>query len=257
MTRPLSESAAPGAPPARPSFGLTAGLGAVGLAGLALLLLLGLVLSPPDVVQGEVVRLIYVHVPAAFAVMYLAVPTLALGSLLVLWRRSQFWDLVAASAAEIGLVLTAVTLLSGMVWGRATWGVYWVWDARLTTTALLLVLLLGYLAVRGLPAPPTVRARRAAVTGLVVAVDVPIIHYSVDWWRSLHQGPTISRLDVTMDGLMLFTLMLGLAVFAVLYVWLLIHRFRLEWLHEQLALETLERDLTERRAQAAAQEVLR
>ena len=95
------------------------------------------------------------------------------------------------------MVFTGLTLVTGSLWGRPTWGTYWEWDPRLTSTALLFVLFLGYLAVRGIPAERHVRARRAAVVGLVAFVDVPIVHYSVDWWRSLHQPATISRLEPT------------------------------------------------------------
>jgi heme exporter protein C len=167
-----------------------------------------------------------------------------------LWRRSLFWDLLAGASAEIGVVFTALTLVTGMLWGRPTWGTYWEWDPRLTTTALLLVLFLGYLAVRSTSGERRVRARRAAVAGLVAFVDVPLVHYSVEWWRSLHQGPTITRLDPTIDGLMLFTLMTGIVVFAALYAWLLVHRFRVEHLAEELADRGLAQAISERRREA-------
>ena len=111
-------------------------------------------------------------------------------------------------------MLLGATLVSGMLWGRVTWGVYWTWDARLTTTALLFVFVLGYLAVRRLPIERDRRSRLAAVVGLLLGPTTIVCHYATTWWRTLHQGPTISRLDPQIDGLMLFTLMLGMVVFA-------------------------------------------
>lgn len=225
-------------------------LGALALAGSALLAWLALVATPADAVQGDGVRLLYLHVPTVSAA-YLAFAVTALGSALYLWRRSPFWDLVAAAAAEIGVVMTALTLVVGMLWGRISWGVYWVWDARLTTTALLEVLFLGYLAVRRLGGDPGVRSRRAAIAGLIAAADLPIVHFSVEWWRTLHQGPTLARLDPQIDGLMLFTLVLGMAVFATISAWLLVHRFRSLACEERLADRGLDDALRERWAEGA------
>jgi heme exporter protein C len=247
------ESAAGDAPRGRPvdstaSTG-TRVLGALSLLGVGALLLFGLVLSPDDRVQGDAVRLMYVHVPPAI-LMYVAFLVTAVASIGYLWKRSVFCDLVAAASAEIGTVFTAMTLATGMLWGRITWGVFWVWDARLTSTALLLLLFLGYLAVRRIPADPAVRSKRAAIVALIAFVDVPIVHYSVDWWRSVHQPATISRLDPTIEGLMLFTLMLGIVVFGLIYAWLTVHRFRLEYLREQVAERGLSHALEARRAEA-------
>jgi heme exporter protein C len=226
-------------------------LGALALAGSALLLWLALVATPADAVQGDGVRLLYLHVPTVSAA-YLAFAVTAAGSALYLWRRSPFWDLVAGASAEVGVVMTALTLVVGMLWGRISWGVYWVWDARLTTTALLEVLFLGYLAVRRVGGEPGVRSRRAAVAGLVAAADLPIVHFSVEWWRTLHQGPTLARLDPQIDGLMLFTLMLGLAVFAVIYAWLVVHRFRSLLCEDRLADRGLEFAIRERWGEGGA-----
>ena len=224
-------------------------LGAVLLGGLALWAWLALVATPAEQNMGDVVRIIYLHVPAAM-VAYVAFGVTALGSAMVMWRGSSFWDFAAAASAEIGVLFTALTLFTGSLWGRPTWGVYWVWDARLTSTALLLLLFLGYLAVRRLDAEPAVRARRSAIVGLVASVDVPLVHYSVDWWRSLHQTASLTKLDPDLDGLMLFTLVFGIVVFLTLYVWLLIHRFRLEYLREQVADAGLAQALVDRRAEA-------
>ena len=224
-------------------------VGLLAAGGAVALLVFALVLSPADRIQGEAVRLMYVHVPAAIC-MYLCVGLLGLGSALWLVKRTPGWDVLAAAAAEVGLVFTALTLLTGMLWGRPTWGVYWVWDARLTTTAMLSVLLPGYLALRRVPAAAESRSRRAAVAGLLVVIDLPLIHYSVTWWRTLHQGETIATTDVKIDGLMLFSLVLGMAVGVLVTVWLLIHRFRVAWLEEEVEQGGLDLALAERRAEA-------
>jgi len=230
---------------------VTRRLGALLVVVTAGWLALALVLSPADRVQGEAVRLFYLHVPTVL-VAFIAFGVTALGSALYLWKRSQFWDLTAAASAELGVVLTALAIVSGMLWGRPTWGVYWVWDARGTTTAFLLVLFLGYLAVRRLPGDPSVRSKRAAIAGLVAFVDVPIVHYSVSWWRTLHQGPTVTRLDPQIDGLMLFTFVVGLVAVSLWYVWLLVHRFRVAYLEERLDEQLFASALAERRAEAGA-----
>jgi heme exporter protein C len=243
------QTAAPDGPSGTGSA-FTRVLGAICLLGIAALLAFGLVWSEPDVVQKDSVRIMYVHVPVSI-VAFLAFAVTALGSVLYLWKKSRFWDLVAGASAEIGVVFTALTLLTGMLWGRPTWGVYWVWDARLTTTVLLLVLFLGYLAVRRIPADPDVRAKRAAIAGLIAFIDVPIVHYSTVWWRTLHQGPTITRLDPQIDGLMLFSLMLGMVVMVAVYLWLLVHRFRVAYLESQVEDQGLDVALAARRAEAA------
>lgn len=228
---------------------LTRVLGFGCLAAVAVLGALALVFSPPDVTMADSVRLMYIHVPSALAA-YIAVGVTAFGSVAYLWRRSTFWDLVAASSAEIGVLFTALMLVTGMLWGKPTWGVYWVWDGRLTSSALLFILLLGYLAVRSVPSDRDVRAKRSAVAGLIAALDVPIVHYSVDWWRGLHQPATIGKLDADLDGLMLFSLFWGIATFVALYAWLVIHRFRVAYLEEQIEDDDLTIALAERRAEA-------
>ncbi|CAN5844559.1 N/A [soil metagenome] len=244
----VERAAEPGAGPAGTGSPASRVVGLLALAGLVLLGGLALAWSPADVVQGQSVRLMYVHVPSA-AMMYLTFGLTALGSAVYLWKRSEFWDTLAGAAAEVGVVFTSLTLVTGMLWGRPTWGVYWTWDARLTSTALLLVLFLGYLAVRRLQAEPTVRARRAAYAGLIAAVDLPIVHFATDWWDTLHQGRTLARPDPQIDGLMLFTLMVGLVVFALITWWLLIHRFRLQYMEARLEDEGLDAALAERRAE--------
>ena len=192
-------------------------LGILALVGVGWLVLFGLLLSPADEVQGEAVRLLYIHVPTAWLA-FLAFGITALGSALYLIpkTRSLAWDRVAGASAEIGVLFTGLTLVAGAIWGRLTWGVYWTWDARLTTTALLFLLFLGYLAIRRLPTAPDRRAKRCAIAGLIAFVDVPIAHLSVTWWRTLHQGPTIRAVgSVEISGSMLFSLFVGVIAFTL------------------------------------------
>jgi heme exporter protein C len=223
---------------------------------LALTAFLALVVSPADVNQKDAVRLLYLHVPTAWLAMYVSFGVTSLASALYLWprTRSRFWDLTAGASAEIGVVFLSLTLLIGSIWGRTTWGVWWTWDARLTTTAVLLVLYLGYLAVRRVVADPEVAAKRSAIVALAAFLDVPLVHLSVEWWRTLHQpaslldGPRL--IDPEITGVMLLTLLASILSFTLLYVWLLIHRFRLGWLEDRAADRRMELALAERHAEA-------
>ena len=238
--------------PAHTGSRVTRSLGIATLVGIVLLLIYALVLSPADELQGDVVRLIYIHVPIS-TLMLTGYGITALASAMYLWKRSRWWDTLAAASAEVGIVFTGLSLATGSIWGRPVWGVWWTWDARLTSTALLFLLYVGYLAVRRLPADIEVRNRRSAYVALLAFVDVPIVHFSVTWWRSLHPGSTITRVDPTIHGLMLFTLMLGFVVIGLLYTWLLIHRFRVAWLEDSLEERGLEVAIAERRAEADAE----
>jgi heme exporter protein C len=186
---------------------------------------------------------------------YLACFITTVGSAVYLWKKSRWWDLVAYASAEIGAVFTGITLVTGMLWGRPTWGVYWVWDARLTSTAMLFLLLLGYLAVRRIPAAAPVRSKRSAIVGLLLVPNVIIVRQSVEWWRTLHQEATLfaNGLESEIHGLMLFAWFVGVVVFGVIFAWLLIHRFRLAWLQEQIEEHGLERAIADRRAEADAE----
>lgn len=229
-------------------------LGAASLVGVAWLALAGLVLSPPDVVQGESVRIMYVHVPSAW-IAYLAFVVTAISSAAYLWprTRSLTWDRIAGASAEVGVLFMGVTLVSGMLWGRITWGVFWQWDPRLTTTAFLFVTFVGYLAVRGLGGSHDQRARRSAVLGLLAVLEIPLVHFSVVLWRSLHQEASVLNPsgDVTLDGFMLFTLFTGVVVFSLVYAWLVLHRQRVLWLEDHRDDTALDRALLERRRDGA------
>ena len=203
-------------------------LGAVTLVGVAWLTWFGLFVTPADVNQGESVRIMYAHVPGAWLA-YLAFVVTAISSAAYLWRRTRSltWDRIAGASAEIGVLFMGISLVTGSLWGRLTWGTFWTWDARLTTTAFLFVTYVGYLAVRNLGGTHHQRARRSAVLALLAVLEIPLVHFSVELWNSLHQEASVAgNTDVTMDGLMLFTLFLGVIVFTLMYVWLLLHRQR-------------------------------
>jgi heme exporter protein C len=219
------------------------------IASLVVLVLFGLWGAPPDAVQSDAQRLMYLHVPAAW-IAYLAFGVTAVGSLLWLWprTRSQVWDRLAGASAELGVLFTALTLALGSLWGRPVWGVWWAWDARLVTTAVLFFLYLGYLALRRVPASPESRARRSAIAALVAFVDVPIVHFSVTWWRTLHQEATVfnPELKANIHGVMAFTLWWGVLAFSLLFVYLLDRRFRLAALEEDLEERELARAIAQR-----------
>ena len=229
-------------------------LGAISLLGVALLLLLGLVSTPADQNQGDAVRIMYVHVPTAW-IAYLAFVVTAVGSALYLFRRTQSltFDRIAGASAEIGVLYMGITLVTGSLWGRLTWGVFWEWDARLTTTAFLFVTYTGYLAVRRLGGTHQQRARRSAVVALLAVLEIPLVHFSVKLWASLHQEPTVLRAgDVKMDGLMLFTLFWGVIVFTLVFIWMLMHRQRLMFMEDTFEETGLEQAIAERRSEGGA-----
>lgn len=198
-------------------------LGWVSIALIVVVSVLGLLVLPADALQGEVQRLLYVHVPVAW-VMMLAFFVVFLMSILYLVQRELKWDLLAASAAEVGLMGAILTLVLGTLWGRPTWGIWWAWDPRITTTALLVPIYAGYLVVRSMSEDPDQRARWAAVIGLIAFVQVPIVYLSVFWWRSLHQPPSSPQ---SMWGLYGLMLMLGFVAYAGAFAYLWLRRYRL------------------------------
>jgi heme exporter protein C len=229
-------------------------LGIILLVALPLWAFLALVGTPLDAVQGTPYRLIFLHVPVVVSA-YLATAVGAVASGMWLWKRTEWWDVLASSAVEIAAVFTAATLVSGAIWGGASWGVLWVWDARVTSTALLFLLQLGYLAVRRIPASVEARGTRSAVIGLLLLPNLVIINQAVNWWRSVHQAPTILNPNLTekrgMEGQMAFTFVYSMAVAAVLVTWLMIHRFRVGWLADRVEEQGLEDALAERRREVS------
>ena len=246
MTAPHAAS------PATTSSRATRVLGGLTLAGFALLLAYALWWSPGDRKMHDSVRLMYAHVPnAILAYAGCAITTIA--SAMWLRRRSEGWWVLAGAAAEVASVFTALALVTGSIWGRPTWGTYWEWDPRITSTTLLFIMLIGVQALRRIDnesGDASTRGMRSAIVGLLLFPNVIIVHFSVDWWRSLHQTATITRLDPTIEGTMLFTLMLGIVVFGLLFTWLLVHRFRVGWLEERAGAIGLDAAIVERRAEA-------
>ena len=204
--------------------------GLLGLGTLGLLLIggyLALVWSPPDVDQHDVMRIMYVHVPSAWTA-YLGFFLVLVSSAMYLWKRDLAWDRLAVSCAELGVLFTALTLALGSIWAKKIWGVWWTWDPRVTTTAILFVIYIGYHMFRSMQPDPIARARQSAVIGIIGFVDIPVVHMSVLWWRSLHQGPTLQGLNgPLLDPRMEAALFVNTVAFTVLFVYLLVQRMRL------------------------------
>jgi heme exporter protein C len=247
-----STSARSAGPRAGTATRFTRGLGVATVLSMAAVALFGLWISPADIVQGESVRILYIHVGTVW-VAYVAFVVTAVSSAAYLWKKtsSLTWDRIAGASAEIGVVFMAVTLFAGALWGRLSWGTFWVWDARVTTTAFLFITYVGYLAVRDLGGSHEQRARRSAVVALLAVLEIPLVHFSVKLWRSVHQDASVGdrTSDVTLDGLMLFTLMLALVAFSLLYVWWVLHRQRVLAMRDALDDKGLDRALLERRGE--------
>lgn len=201
---------------------VTTGLGTATLLALGAAVALGLS-APLDVNQGSLVRLMFLHVPTAW-LSYLAYGGTGLFGLLYLITRQRRFDRLALSSAEIGVLFTLATIVGGMLWAKPTWGVYWVWDARLTTTALSLVVYGGYLLIRSLIDDPERRARVAAVVGLVGTLYVPVNYMAVEWWRGVHQTQTLKLLGkIRFDAAPVYgwVLLAATVAFTLLYLYLL------------------------------------
>jgi heme exporter protein C len=189
---------------------------------------IGLLGVPADRLQGDAQRIMYVHVPAAWLA-YLAFLVTLIGSLGYLLRRDLRFDRLAAASAEIGLLLTAAAIVSGALWGKVTWGIWWDWDPRLTTTAVMFVVYAGYVLLRMSIIERVRRARLAAVLGIIGFANVPIVHFSVLWWRGLHQPPSVLRPgSPTIAPILLATLVANVIAFTLAYAWLLRRRVAIE-----------------------------
>jgi len=203
------------------------------LGALALVLLLvgtywGLFVAPPDVTQGEVYRILYIHPQAAYVGMMAYSLMAVAGGIGFIWRI-KIAHAVAVSAAPIGTSFTFCALMTGAIWGRPTWGTYWEWgDPRLMFELLLLFLFMGYLALRAAYEDRDKADRVSAVLAMVGLVNVPIIHKSVDWWSSLHQTASIGIGKSSIDPSMLIPMLINIAGFTCLFGWLLLQRLRAE-----------------------------
>ncbi len=208
---------------------LTAWLGGLGIALIALALMVGMFLAPPERYQGETVRIIYLHVPAAWLGMA-GWTGIAVSSLMQLVWRHPLAAVAGRAIAVPGAVFTLICLVTGSLWGRPAWGTYWEWDGRMTSMLVLLFLYLGYMALAGAEREKDGEGRLTAIFGLVGAVNLPIIHYSVIWWNTLHQGQSISlvRRSSTIDASMLWPLLVSALGFSLLFGAIVLMRMRTE-----------------------------
>jgi heme exporter protein C len=193
--------------------------------------------APPDYQQGETVRIMFIHVPAAWLAMlcYMVIAVASIGSLV--WRH-PLADVAAKTAAPIGAAFTLLALVTGSLWGKPMWGTYWVWDARLTSVLVLFFLYLGLMAVWQSVEEPSRAGRAAAILAIVGVVNIPIIKFSVDWWNTLHQPASVMRADgPTIDKSMLYPLLIMAVAYSLLFVWLHMKAMRAEILRRRV--ETL------------------
>jgi heme exporter protein C len=199
------------------------------LAGFGLVagLVMGFGVAPREVTQGNVQRIMYLHVPSVL-VAYLAFAVVLVASIAYLWRRGDDADRLARACAETGVLFTGVTIASGSIWGKPTWGTWWTWDARLTSVTVLFVMYLGYLLLRGMIEDGERAARYAAVLGILGALNIPLVHFSVYWWRTLHQPPSLLRPGPpTMAPEILAALVVNILAFALLSVYFVAKRVHL------------------------------
>jgi len=219
------------------------------LGGLTLLTIVvglywGLIVAPPDAYQGDTQRIMYLHIPSIL-IAYLSFFLVFVGSCLYLWKREKRDDILAFSAAEIGVLFTALTIVEGSIWGRPTWGVWWTWDARLTLTAILLLIFVGYLMLRSLIEEESRAASSAAILGIIGFLDIPLVHMSVYWWRTLHQAPSILRPDKSpwenIHPTLLTALAINFVAFVLLYFYLLSLRYRVGDMTEEIKTRRMNR----------------
>ncbi|MBI3742804.1 MAG: cytochrome c biogenesis protein CcsA [Chloroflexi bacterium] len=202
----------------------------LGLAACVLLLIsvgMALLYAPTELIQGEPQRIFYMHLPMA-AVSYFSFATTAVAGIGYLWKRSMAYDVVARSAAEIGVLFTTLVIISGGLWGRATWGTFWQWEPRLTFTFILWLIFVAYLMLRQASQDKERMARYAAVLGIIGFADVPMVFMSVYWWRGIH--PEVAHMPQSMA----ITLLVSLAAFTALFVYLLVQRIEIDRAREEL-----------------------
>lgn len=193
----------------------------------------GLVLAPPDYQQGESYRIIFIHVPSAWMSLFIYMVMAVSGAIALVWRI-KLAEVVSISSAPIGASFTFLALVTGSLWGKPMWGTYWVWDARLTSELLLLFLYLGVIALYGAVEDKRTGARAAAILALVGVVNIPIIHYSVEWWSTLHQPATITKLEKpSIETSMLVPLLVMALAFKLFYATVLLMRTRCEVLERE------------------------
>ena len=204
-----------------PRMVLLAVAGAMMLADLYLIFLW----APTDAVLGDVQRILYIHVPMAW-IAFLAFFLVLVGSVLYLWRRDSRWDALAHASAEIGVVFASLVLVTGIIWAKPLWGVWWAWEPKLTTTLVLWLIYVSYLILRGYAPSPVQGARYSAVLGIVGFIDVPIVYFAAEWWRGVHPESVVGPLAASgsLDSSMYLVLMFSLVTFTLLFAFLVLQR---------------------------------
>ncbi len=191
---------------------------------------------PTEKTEGLIQRIMYFHVPCAW-LSFFAFFVVFVCSILFLWKKEREWDIYAHASAEIGVVFCSLVLITGPIWAKPVWNAWWVWDARLTSTLILLLIYVAYLMLRGQTDPGSMRARYAAVLGIVGFLDIPLIHFSVLWWRTFHPLPKVvtpEGFGAGMDNSMLITLFISLGAFTLLYFVLMGQRIRQEKMRDEI-----------------------
>ena len=193
---------------------------------------------PTEKTEGVVQRIMYFHIPSAWLAFF-AFFVVFLSSILFLWKKEREWDIYAQASAEVGTLFCSLVLITGPIWGKPIWGAWWVWDARLTSTLVLWLIYVSYLMLRGQTEAGSMRARFAAVLGIVGFLDIPFIHFSVLWWRTFHPQPkviTTEGLAKGMDPAMTVTLVISLGAFTLLYFLLMGQRIKIERMKDEVEL---------------------
>ena len=193
----------------------------------------GLIEAPPDYQQGESYRIIFIHVPAAWMSLFVYVVMAFCGMVIIVWRM-KLAEVVLISSAPIGASFTFLALATGSLWGKPMWGTFWVWDARLTSELILLFLYLGIIGLHNAIEDKRIAARAVAILALVGVINIPIIHYSVEWWHSLHQGASLSKFEKpSMPPSMYIPILVMALAFQIYYVLALFHKSRAELLQRE------------------------
>jgi heme exporter protein C len=232
---PYEGARAPAAAPGRRAAGVD-WLLLAGFAAVAAVMVRAIWFTPIEARQGPAQKILYVHATSAFVALYLAFGLLAVASALYLWLKDEKLDRVAESAAEVGLVFTSVVLVTGPLWGKPIWGTWWTWDARLTLTLFLWFIIVGYNVLRGAIDERAMRARYAAVLGILAALLVPFIHLSVYLFRTLHPMPIVLKPSApSMSSEMLTTFLAAFGAFTLLFAGMLRARYRLATRRDALA----------------------
>jgi heme exporter protein C len=201
-------------------------LGGLSLIGMMISIWMIFLYAPTDAIEGQPQRIFYFHVPVAWIGM-LAFGVVAFAGIGYLWKKDERWDWAARASAELGAVFISLALITGSIWGKTTWGTWWTWDARLTTTLILWFIYIGYLMLRSYMGRTHESARSAAVLAIIGLIDVPIIYESVNWWRTLHPQPEIGTPGALPPQVVL-TLMISLVTFTLFYSFLMIQLYQLQ-----------------------------